>query len=109
MDNVKQGLAFGTGSAVAHNVIDSITGRNRHFDNHSTQVKGEVNEEIKESKENSQLNPCFNFLQIFKKCLAQHPDDLTYCQVKFADLNECNRQHNIKDLDLNYTKKIPEF
>jgi len=82
---IAQGMAFGTGSAVAHRTVDAVMGPRS------------VQHEYAESKtETTSAAPvaarsCDNFMADFNKCLTESKGNAAACQFQFDMVTQCQR------------------
>lgn len=84
---IAQGLAFGTGSAVANRAVDSIMG-----------PRTVVHEHIGASESGGQplaqpvsADACVNQSKAFQDCVNANNSDIGKCQFYIDMLNECRR------------------
>lgn len=78
LGGIFQGFAFGTGSAVAHRVVDGIVGP-RH-------------ETVKTVDEPTLPELCANDLKAFNECLMRSNNDIGDCQSYFDILQQCKNK-----------------
>jgi len=74
---IVEGMAFGTGSSVAHNVINGLFGNSSNN---------------KERTKNEEYNPCDVDLKMFNECL-QNNNDVNNCSCEFyyERLKQCKQ------------------
>jgi len=84
------GMAFGTGSAVAHRAVDSVMGPRE------TVVRHEGGEAAVDNQmaTASSSGVCGDENSQFQKCLKENPGDFANCRFYFDILNQC--QDNAK-------------
>jgi hypothetical protein len=99
------GMAFGAGSAVAHNAIRGVMGGNTNLPQ-SYQQESEM-KSISQGQENQQANtnennkwveeqakkeiPCFDYNLKFVDCLKMNENDIGKCQNFFDDIKQCQK------------------
>ena len=76
---VAQGMAFGTGSAIAHRAVGAVAS--------SFGSSGES----EAPQAPVQQNPCLKNEGEFLQCLRTNNNDIAACQFYFDSLNECQR------------------
>ncbi|CAK0783322.1 hypothetical protein CVIRNUC_006521 [Coccomyxa viridis] len=76
-----QGMALGTGSALAHRAVDSVLG-SRHPEPAQAQAAAE---EIAQRPE----EPCSNFAKSFADCMSYNNGDMDSCRFYFDKLQAC--------------------
>jgi hypothetical protein len=77
MGTVMSGMAFGTGSAIAHRAVGAIAGS---FGG-SSEAAPESAESVNKSAAVNN-NECNQFQQDMVSCLQRNPNDLSMCQMK---------------------------
>jgi hypothetical protein len=83
---IAQGMAFGTGSAVAHRAVDSIMGlRTVH---HEQEGGGAVAAPLTSTVA---MDSCVNQSKAFQDCLNANGSDIGKCQFYVDMLSECRR------------------
>jgi hypothetical protein len=96
------GVAFGSGAALAHNIVGGMMGHRTGHEglvepayNTSQPMTGEQNNmtEMNEqqAKSEPQQNPCMDFSTKFVQCLQANSNDIYKCQNIFDDLKVCER------------------
>ncbi|BDA47312.1 Uncharacterized protein C6C3.02c [Coccomyxa sp. Obi] len=78
---VAQGMALGTGSALAHRAVDSVLG-SRHPEPAQAQAAAE---QIAQAPN----EPCANFAKTFADCMSDNNGDLEGCRYYFDKLQAC--------------------
>lgn len=92
---IADGMAFGTGSAVAHRAVDSIMGprtvQHEHVQGSQTtpSSSGATSSPVNNS---SSQDVCINQAKAFEDCLRANLDDIGKCQFYVDMLNECRRR-----------------
>ncbi|XP_068656494.1 uncharacterized protein [Aristolochia californica] len=84
---IAQGMAFGTGSAVAHRAVDSVMGPRTI--QHET-VVGEA-AAATPANSTSMGDSCGIHSQAFQNCVNANGTDISKCQFYLDMLNECKR------------------
>ncbi|KAH9303962.1 hypothetical protein KI387_008366, partial [Taxus chinensis] len=87
---IAQGLAFGTGSAVAHRAVDGIMGprivQHEYVPGEATAASG-----APAIANMSGLDSCANQTKAFQDCLTNYGSDIGKCQFYVDMLNECRK------------------
>ena len=78
-----QGMAFGTGSGVAHRAVDSVMGPRQ------TEVVHRNDESI--GSVPASAGACGNFQKAFMSCLEESEGDISKCQYYHDALMDCKR------------------
>ena len=86
---IAQGLAFGTGSAVAHRAVDSIMGPRTVVHEHSGQEQSTGGPAA--LAQPVAADSCINQSKAFQDCLNANGSDIGKCQFYVDMLNECRR------------------
>ena len=79
---VMQGMAFGTGSAVAHRAVDSVLGP-RGYSPPPEEAQGAAQTIVQE-----QL-PCHDQAKAFSECMVISNGDMEPCRAFFERMQEC--------------------
>lgn len=83
---IAQGVAFGTGSAVAHRAVDSVMGprtvQHEHVQVTQTTTTGTAS---------TSQDVCQNQAKAFQDCLNANSNDVGKCQFYVDMLNECRK------------------
>ncbi|PIA52235.1 hypothetical protein AQUCO_01000244v1 [Aquilegia coerulea] len=84
---IAQGLAFGTGSAVAHRAVDSVMGPR------TIQYEGAPSEAASSSPAamNSAASSCNIHSKAFEDCLNNYGSEISKCQFYLDMLTECRK------------------
>ncbi|KAI3431737.1 hypothetical protein D9Q98_004779 [Chlorella vulgaris] len=77
---VAQGMALGTGSALAHRAIDSVMGSRHPEPAEATQAAEEI---VREQQ------PCAQQAKAFSECMLFHEGTLDMCQEYFDKMRSC--------------------
>jgi hypothetical protein len=86
---IAQGMAFGTGSAVAHRAVDSIMGpRTVHHEQVQQEGGGAGTAPLTSTVA---MDSCVNQSKAFQDCLNANGSDIDKCQFYVDMLNECRR------------------
>jgi len=84
---IAQGMAFGTGSAMAHRAVDAVMGPR------TIQHETVVSEAAAAAPAAPMMNAdsCGNHSKAFQDCLNHYGSDISKCQFYLDMLNECRR------------------
>lgn len=83
LGTVMQGMAFGTGSAIAHRTVDAVAGPRTVQVDHS---------EASASNPNSAApRNCQNDAEKFNQCMADNQGSVGACQFYFDMLSQCQK------------------
>eukprot|EP01018_Ginkgo_biloba_P007159 Gb_18280 [translate_table: standard] len=103
---IAQGMAFGTGSAVAHRAVDAVLGPRT--------VQQEVVEAPAAAQSNfpavtnlSGTDSCGVHSKAFQDCLNNYGSDISKCQFYLDMLNECRRGSSTSGIMFCYLVLIP--
>lgn len=89
LGTVIQGMAFGTGSSLAHRAVDSALGpRHSQLDHGGDDSISSTN---KITPVNT-ANACDTFGQKFAQCMMRNNNETFKCQDSFMDLSRCQSQ-----------------
>lgn len=101
MSTMASGLAFGTGSAIAHQAVGGIT---RSLFGGGSSEKAEAAPAAPAPAEapadayyvgsNPQANPCDDVRRVFDECLSHNRADVSMCQSHFDQFQECQLRYN---------------
>ncbi|CAM6100516.1 unnamed protein product [Calypogeia fissa] len=87
---IAQGMAFGTGSAVAHRAVDAVVGPRTVTHEHAQVSDGQGN--VSESQLTTMSHgACTNQSKAFQDCIQANNSDIGKCQFYVDMLNECRR------------------
>jgi len=85
---VMQGMAFGTGSAVAHRAVDAIAGpRTMNVEHHGNEA--EESQDNQNSFAPAQSQVCGDEMGQFNQCLKENPGEFNQCQFYYDVLSQC--------------------
>eukprot|EP00249_Psilotum_nudum_P025330 c29690_g1_i1 orf=333-770(+) len=93
---IAQGMAFGTGSAVAHRAVDSLMGPRVVQHEHSA-VESPTAEQIGSPALTTVggMDLCGNHAKSFQDCLSMYTNDIGKCQFYLDMLNECRKGSSV--------------
>lgn len=86
---IAQGMAFGTGSAVAHRAVDSVMGPRTVVHEHAGGPQQEQYSPMAQPV--SSADACVNQSKAFQDCVNANNSDIGKCQFYIDMLNECRR------------------
>lgn len=87
---IAQGMAFGTGSAVAHRAVDAVVGPRTIQHEHTQVTDGQGN--VSQSQLTTvSHDACNNQTKAFQDCIQANNSDIGKCQFYVDMLNECRR------------------
>jgi len=96
---VMQGMAFGTGSAVAHRAVDAIAGprtvvhehNNVATDNNSSNISGFSSIDSSPSRDGATVPPgvCGDEVRQFQQCMKDNDNSFQSCSFYFDVLKQC--------------------
>ena len=92
---IADGMAFGTGSAVAHRAVDSIMGPRTVQHEHAPESQttpSSAGATSSPANNSSSQDVCINQAKAFEDCLRANLDDIGKCQFYVDMLNECRRR-----------------
>lgn len=84
---IAQGMAFGTGSAMAHRAVDAVMGPRTI--QHETVVSEAAASMT--PMDNAAGDKCGNPSKAFQDCINHYGSDISKCQFYLDMLNECRR------------------
>ena len=85
---IAQGMAFGTGSAVAHRAVDAVMGP-RTVQHEA--VVSEAAASVAPMGNTAGSDSCGNHSKAFQDCINHYGSDISKCQFYLDMLNECRR------------------
>ncbi|KAK1644778.1 hypothetical protein QYE76_062583 [Lolium multiflorum] len=85
---IAQGMAFGTGSAVAHRAVDAVMGPRTI--QHET-VVSEAASSMTPMGNAAGSDKCDNPSKAFQDCINHYDSDISKCQFYLDMLNDCRR------------------
>lgn len=89
MGTVAQGMAFGTGSAIAHRAVGAVA---NSFGGSSDAPAEEPQYAEPAAAAPPQANACFNDQKSFMECLNANQNDISACQFYLDQFNQCKQQ-----------------
>jgi len=89
MGTIAQGMAFGTGSAVAHRAVDAVVGP-REVKHVHENGQGEV-APAQAAIAQDPAQRCMNQNQQFQQCMRDNAGSISSCQYLFDMLSQCQR------------------
>lgn len=84
---VVQGMAFGTGSAIAHRAVDAVAGPRQVEHVHSG---GEAAVSSQTMSQNNDI-PCKFEKNEFERCVSSNSGNLDFCRSFFDSLSQCQK------------------
>ena len=94
MGTVAQGMAFGTGSAVAHRAVDAVVGpRTMHVD-HGEDAEDrhdDLSDQVQSSGLPAGRQLCGDEAFDFNQCLGKHNNNALECDFYFDILKTCQQ------------------
>ena len=88
LSTIAQGMAFGTGSAVAHRAVDAVMGPRTVQHEHVSEAASAVPAPTASSMG---TDACSIHSKSFQDCLNNFGSDISKCQFYLDMLNECRR------------------
>jgi hypothetical protein len=83
MGTVAQGMAFGTGSAIAHRAVGAV----------ANSISGGSGDRAQEAvAPQQQRDSCYNQNKTFMDCLNANSNDVAACQFYFDQFQACKRE-----------------
>ncbi|GAB2282990.1 hypothetical protein Dimus_017522 [Dionaea muscipula] len=86
---IAEGMAFGTGSAIAHRAVDAVLGPRTI--QHETVVSQATAAPAPMTNNGGGLEACSAASKSFQDCLNNYGSDISKCQFYLDMLNECKR------------------
>ncbi|CAM9637512.1 unnamed protein product [Chrysoparadoxa australica] len=83
---IAQGMAFGTGSAIAHRAVGAVAGS---MSGGGSSEAAPAPEHGAYEQQAAPINPCDQDQNQFYACLQQNNNDVTACQFTFEALQNC--------------------
>ncbi|KAF1318706.1 hypothetical protein FI667_g13697, partial [Globisporangium splendens] len=87
MGTVAQGMAFGTGSAIAHRAVGAVA---NSLGGSDAPQEAPVVQEAEPAQ--AQPNVCFRDQKAFMDCLNVNQNDISSCQFYLDQFNQCKQQ-----------------
>ncbi|CAI7883842.1 unnamed protein product [Closterium sp. NIES-53] len=91
MQTVGEGMAFGTGSAIANRAVDAIMGPRTVVHEHVNSAAPADAPAAAAPTTASSPTDCAQLQQDFNKCVEMHGSDISKCQFYLDMLTECKR------------------
>jgi len=89
---IAQGMAFGTGSAIAHRAVESVVGprtvQHEYVGNEAAGAPAPA------ANMNTGSDACNNQYKSFTDCLSSYGNDISKCQFYMDMLSECKKNSN---------------
>eukprot|EP00271_Cylindrocystis_brebissonii_P011546 TRINITY_DN29397_c0_g1_i1.p2 TRINITY_DN29397_c0_g1~~TRINITY_DN29397_c0_g1_i1.p2 ORF type:complete len:147 (+),score=45.43 TRINITY_DN29397_c0_g1_i1:137-577(+) len=89
MGMIGQGLAFGTGSAVAHRAVDAVMGPRGGGGHEASQPQPDV--AAAQQQQQQQPTDCAWQTKAFQDCVQSNTSDISKCQFYVDLLSECKK------------------
>jgi hypothetical protein len=86
---IVQGMAFGGGSEIGHQVVRSMMGGSSHGSQPTENQNAQVQQQQQPQQTQQNQNPCSGFNMKFVECLKTSNNDISACQSTFNDLKLC--------------------
>ena len=86
---VAQGMAFGTGSAIAHRAVGAVAGAMSGDCDSGAERQQEYQAQGQEQVQQQQQHPCMENMQAFNMCVQQNGNDISMCQGLYEALQSC--------------------
>mmetsp|Transcript_41530 Transcript_41530/g.60902 ORF Transcript_41530/g.60902 Transcript_41530/m.60902 type:complete len:106 (-) Transcript_41530:469-786(-) len=92
---IAQGMAFGTGSAIAHQAVGAVAGSMKGgAETGATQEQMAPAAPMMEQQQQALQGPCGQDKQMFFECLQVNRGDQEACSFLYNTLQECQRSQN---------------
>lgn len=89
---IAEGMAFGTGSAIAHRAVDAFMGpRTVQHEVVQAEASAAAQTSMPAMPNLSGKDACGNHSKAFQECLTNYGSDIGKCQFYLDMLNECRR------------------
>lgn len=89
------GMAFGTGSAIAHRAVDAIAGpRTVVHEHRNAEAPAAPAAAAAPITQSGSMQKCHDELLRFNHCLAQNNNQLSSCRFFFDALSQCQHDAN---------------
>ncbi len=95
LGTVMEGMAFGTGSAIAHRAVGAIAGS---FGGASAAAGNGQQPEQQQPESNTVVSrgqDCSPFQLDFTQCLKQNKNDIAQCQMYLDNLTQCQQDNRL--------------
>jgi hypothetical protein len=93
MGTIMEGMAFGTGSAIAHRVVGAVAGS---VMGGGSSAPAEAAPAAPASAASFARQDCSEFQREFTACLAQNKSDIAACQHIMENLNACHADARLR-------------
>jgi len=95
---IAQGMAFGTGSAIAHQAVgaavNSMSGGSGEVQSQGQVLAGEQQQPMQVQAQGALQGACGQDKQMFFECLKVNQGDQQSCSFLYQTLQECQRNEN---------------
>ena len=97
---IAQGMAFGTGSAIAHRAVDSVAGMFGGGGDKAAEPAAQPVEQQQQYQQpvqqmaNQQSDSCGYDKQAFYTCLNENKNDQTTCNFLYEQLKQCQQNQS---------------
>lgn len=88
---VMQGMAFGTGSAVAHRAVDAIAGPRTMQVEHTGDEGQEAQPASQYAPSASAAGPCGDEFTQFNQCVSDSAGNISSCRFMYDVLQQCQQ------------------
>lgn len=98
MGTIMEGMAFGTGSAIAHRAVGAIAGS---FGGGAAATQTTDNNQAQQQSTNGNVNyasqgqDCATFQQEFVRCLQENKNDIASCQMFMDNFTQCQKDNRL--------------
>ena len=89
---IAQGMAFGTGSAIAHRAVGAVAGS--MSGNEAVPMESEPMQQQDSMAQPSAMGACTNDKQMFFDCLKHNGGDQQSCSFLYETLQTCQRNES---------------
>ena len=89
---IAQGMAFGTGSAIAHRAVGAVAGSMSGGGEAPMEAQQQPMEVAQQQQQS--MGPCANDKQMFFECLKHNGGDQQSCSFLYETLQTCQRNEN---------------
>mmetsp|Transcript_12138 Transcript_12138/g.12185 ORF Transcript_12138/g.12185 Transcript_12138/m.12185 type:complete len:105 (-) Transcript_12138:380-694(-) len=91
---IAQGMAFGTGSAIAHNAIGAVAGSMGGGSDEAPQHDDQQQAQMPPAAQQLSGGACVDDKQMFFDCLQHNRGDQEACKFLYSVLQECQSNQN---------------
>jgi len=89
---IAQGMAFGTGSAIAHRAVGAVAGSMSGGDGEQPQqMEAAPAQQMDQQQQQQMQGPCAYDKEMFFDCLKQNKGDQESCSFLYQQLQSCQR------------------